>query len=62
MTKNPVKIMETAFRDAHQSLLATRMRVADMLPIAAKMNEVGKKSFEEFKDTRLLSDELCKPL
>ena len=28
-----VKITETAFRDAHQSLLATRMRTRDMEPI-----------------------------
>ena len=36
-----VKLTETVFRDAHQSLLATRMRTRDMLPIAEKMDEVG---------------------
>jgi len=39
MTK--VKIVETAFRDAHQSLIATRMKTDDMLPIAEKMDKVG---------------------
>ena len=36
-----VRITETVFRDAHQSLLATRMRTRDMLPIAEKLDEVG---------------------
>jgi oxaloacetate decarboxylase alpha subunit len=36
-----IKITETAFRDAHQSLLATRMRTDEMLPIADKMDRVG---------------------
>ncbi|MGM0426784.1 MAG: pyruvate carboxylase subunit B [Thermodesulfobacteriota bacterium] len=39
--KNPVKIQDNTFRDAHQSLLATRMRTEDMLPIAEKMDSVG---------------------
>ncbi len=39
--KNPVKIQDNTFRDGHQSLLATRMRTEDMLPIAEKMDEVG---------------------
>ena len=38
---NPVKIIDTTFRDAHQSLMATRMRINDMLPICAKMDKVG---------------------
>ena len=38
MTK--IRLIETAFRDAHQSLLATRMRTQDMLPIAEKMDKV----------------------
>jgi pyruvate carboxylase subunit B len=33
--------METALRDAHQSLLATRMRTRDMTPIAEEMDKVG---------------------
>lgn len=36
-----VKITETVFRDAHQSLIATRMKTEDMLPIAEKMDQVG---------------------
>ena len=36
-----IKITETIFRDAHQSLIATRMRTEDMLPIAEKMDKVG---------------------
>ncbi len=44
--KNPVKITDTTFRDGHQSTLATRMRTADMLPIAARMNKVGFFSME----------------
>ena len=36
-----IKFTETAFRDAHQSLIATRMRVEDMLSIAEKMDKVG---------------------
>ncbi len=38
---NPLKITELAFRDAHQSLLATRVRIDDMLPIAPKLDKVG---------------------
>ncbi|MDO5826744.1 MAG: sodium-extruding oxaloacetate decarboxylase subunit alpha [Methanobrevibacter sp.] len=36
-----VQLMETALRDAHQSLLATRMRTRDMTPIAEEMDKVG---------------------
>ena len=36
-----VLLMETALRDAHQSLLATRMRTRDMTPIAEEMDKVG---------------------
>lgn len=36
-----IKITETAFRDAHQSLIATRMTTAEMLPIAEKLDKVG---------------------
>ena len=38
---NPVKICELMLRDGHQSLLATRMRTDDMLPIAEKIDQVG---------------------
>ncbi|MDR0900975.1 MAG: sodium-extruding oxaloacetate decarboxylase subunit alpha, partial [Methanobrevibacter sp.] len=40
------KITETALRDAHQSLLATRMRTRDMVPIAEEMDKVGYFSLE----------------
>ena len=36
-----IKITETAFRDAHQSLIATRMTTSDMIPIAEKLDKVG---------------------
>ncbi|MGL4797860.1 MAG: oxaloacetate decarboxylase subunit alpha, partial [Cellulosilyticaceae bacterium] len=39
--KRPVKIMDTTLRDAHQSLIATRMTTEEMLPILAKMDQVG---------------------
>ncbi|MHB1419504.1 MAG: oxaloacetate decarboxylase subunit alpha [Bacillota bacterium] len=41
-----VHITDTTLRDAHQSLLATRMRTEDMLPIAEKMDAVGFHSLE----------------
>ena len=40
-SKNPVKICDTTFRDAHQSSFATRMRMEDMEPIAPEMDKVG---------------------
>ena len=39
--KRPVKITETVLRDAHQSLIATRMTTEEMLPIIEKMDRVG---------------------
>ena len=39
--KKPVGIMETVLRDAHQSLIATRMTTEQMLPIIDKMDKVG---------------------
>ncbi len=41
-----VRITDTTFRDAHQSLLATRMRTRDMIPIIEKMDSVGFFSLE----------------
>src|ERR671922_2337514 len=41
-----LEITETVLRDAHQSLLATRMRTEDMLPIAPKLDSVGYWSLE----------------
>ena len=47
--KKPVKIVETILRDAHQSLIATRMTTDQMMPIVEKMDKykemsVGSKS------------------
>ena len=44
--KKPVKITETVLRDAHQSLIATRMTTEQMLPIIDKMDKVGYHSVE----------------
>ncbi|MBT3366743.1 MAG: sodium-extruding oxaloacetate decarboxylase subunit alpha [Nitrospina sp.] len=46
METAPLKITELVLRDAHQSLLATRMRTEDMLPIAEKLDQVGFFSLE----------------
>lgn len=47
MTK-PLALTELVLRDAHQSLLATRMRIDDMLPIAAELDKVGYWSVESW--------------
>ena len=44
--KKPIKITETILRDAHQSLIATRMTTEQMLPIVDKMDKVGYHSVE----------------
>ncbi|HOL84451.1 MAG TPA: oxaloacetate decarboxylase subunit alpha [Thermoclostridium caenicola] len=41
-----VKITETVLRDAHQSLIATRMTTEEMLPIVEKLDQVGYHSLE----------------
>ncbi|MBQ4233121.1 MAG: pyruvate carboxylase subunit B, partial [Lachnospiraceae bacterium] len=46
VAKKPVKITETVLRDAHQSLIATRMTTEQMLPIIDKMDQVGYNSVE----------------
>ena len=46
MAKKPVKITEVVLRDAHQSLIATRMTTEQMLPIVDKMDKVGYHSVE----------------
>lgn len=46
IVKKPVKITETILRDAHQSLIATRMTTEQMLPIIEKMDKVGYHSVE----------------
>ena len=40
-TDKPLKIGDLTFRDGHQSLLATRMRTEDMIPIAREMDQIG---------------------
>lgn len=44
--KKPVKITDTILRDAHQSLIATRMKTEDMVPILEKLDKVGYHSVE----------------
>ena len=46
VVKKPIGITETVLRDAHQSLLATRMPTEFMLPIVDKMDKVGYHSVE----------------
>ena len=44
----PLGITEVVLRDGHQSLLATRMRIDDMLPICEKLDQVGFWSLESW--------------
>lgn len=44
----PLGITEVVLRDGHQSILATRLRLEDMLPIAATLDEVGYWSIESW--------------
>ena len=46
ISPKPVKITETILRDAHQSLIATRMPTSMMLPIVDKMDKVGYNAVE----------------
>jgi len=46
--KRPLGITDVVLRDAHQSILATRVRIEDMLPIAAKLDQVGFWSVESW--------------
>ncbi len=41
MSFNPVKITDTTLRDAHQSLIATRLRTEDMLELAHEIDSIG---------------------
>ena len=41
-----IKIVDTTLRDGHQSLMATRLTTAEMLPIVEKMDKVGLYSME----------------
>ncbi len=46
--KKPLAITEVVLRDAHQSILATRLRIADMLPICEKLDQIGYWSIESW--------------
>ena len=46
--KQPLGITDVVLRDAHQSILATRVRLEDMLPIAGKLDQVGFWSVESW--------------
>ena len=46
MAKKPIKITEVVLRDAHQSLIATRMTMDEMRPILPAIDEVGYYSVE----------------
>ena len=46
--KQRLGLTDVVLRDAHQSLLATRMRTEDMLPIADKLDKVGFWSIESW--------------
>lgn len=48
VNKKPLGITDVVLRDAHQSLVATRMRIDDMLPIAEKLDQVGFWSLESW--------------
>jgi oxaloacetate decarboxylase alpha subunit len=48
MSSGRLGITDVILRDAHQSLLATRMRIEDMLPIAGKLDQVGFWSLESW--------------
>lgn len=44
----PLAITEVVLRDAHQSILATRLRIEDMLPICEKLDQIGYWSLESW--------------
>ena len=46
MAKNPLKIMDTILRDAHQSQAATRMKLEDMVPVLPLLDSIGYWSLE----------------
>ena len=48
LAQRPILITDTTMRDGHQSLLATLMRIEDMLPIAPKLDQVGFWSLESW--------------
>ncbi|MBY5921464.1 sodium-extruding oxaloacetate decarboxylase subunit alpha [Ferrimonas balearica] len=48
MKPTPLALTDVVLRDAHQSLLATRMRLEDMLPVAEQLDRVGYWSLESW--------------
>lgn len=46
--KKPLGITEVVLRDAHQSILATRLRIEDMLPICGDIDQIGYWSVESW--------------
>ncbi len=46
--QKPLAITEVVLRDAHQSILATRLRIEDMLPICGKLDKIGYWSLESW--------------
>ena len=48
-----LKITETVLRDGHQSLIATRMRTEDMLPVLEEMDQIGYHAFEMWGEQHL---------
>jgi len=46
--KQPLGITEVVLRDAHQSILATRLRIEDMLPICQQLDQIGYWSIESW--------------
>jgi oxaloacetate decarboxylase alpha subunit len=46
--KKPLGITEVVLRDAHQSILATRLRIEDMLPICGELDDIGYWSMESW--------------
>ncbi|MDO9269586.1 MAG: sodium-extruding oxaloacetate decarboxylase subunit alpha, partial [Methylobacter sp.] len=46
--KQPLGITEVVLRDAHQSILATRLRIEDMLPICKRLDQIGYWSIESW--------------
>ena len=67
MSKKKVRIMETVLRDGHQSILATRMRIGQMLPVLEQLDEVGYDALECWGGAtfdsclRFLNEDLWKP-
>ena len=53
IAKKPLKITETVLRDAHQSLIATRMTTEQMLPIISLEMDLRILSFRCFSEDRI---------